>query len=98
MIDDILVTGTNSSGTSDIIFTNRVHIYPVPNNGIFTLHSKVPVTSLEVSDMNGMTIYKTMGNASELKVNLGSVCKGIYILKIGFIDSEKIYILKFPVD
>jgi len=98
MIDDILVTGVNSSGINDIIFTNRVNIYPVPNNGIFTLQSKVPVSSLEVLDMNGRTIYKTSGNASEFKVDLGSVSKGIYILKIGFIDTEKTYTIKFPVD
>jgi hypothetical protein len=98
MIDDILVTGTNSSGTKDILFTNRVNIYPVPNNGTFTVESKIPFASLEVLDINGRTIFKTMDTGSEFKVNLGSVSKGVYILKIGFIDTERPYMIKFPVD
>ena len=91
MIDDILVTGTSSSGTSDILFTNRIHIYPVPNNGMFNVESKIPVTSLEVYDLNGRTIFKTSGTGSVYKVNLGSVSKGVYLLKIAFVDTDKLY-------
>lgn len=98
MIDNILVTGRNSEGTEDILFTNRVHLYPVPNNGIFTVESSVPVKSLEVCDLNGKIIYSTGNSGLKHAVNLGNVSKGSYILKIMFTDCEKPFPVKFLVD
>jgi hypothetical protein len=98
MIDDILVTGNAASGSNDILFTSRVRIYPIPNKGIFTVESTVPVSSLEVSDMNGRTIYTTMNPNVKQTINLGSIGAGSYLLKVTFTDTEKPYLVKFLVD
>ena len=98
MIDDILVTGTASSGTTDILFTNRINIYPVPNKGNFTFESRVPVTSLVVTDISGKEIYSVANPGLKSTVNLGKVSQGIYILKVGFIDADKPCSIKFIVD
>jgi hypothetical protein len=98
MIDDILVTGTSTLGSDDIIFTNRLNIYPVPNNGKFTVESKVPVRSLEVYDLSGKSIYHDFSNGVKFSINLGTVIKGTYILKIGFTDTKKTCSIKFLVD
>ena len=98
MIDDILVTGTAPSGAQDILFTNRLHIYPVPNHGTFTVESTVPVTSIEVCDLAGKTIYSSSENGSKHAVNLGAISKGTYILKVGFCDTEKRYSGKILID
>jgi hypothetical protein len=98
LIDDILVMGTAPSGTDDIIFTNRVQIFPVPNHGQFAVESKVPVNSLTVTDMNGRTIYHSNGNGTRFNVDLGSVSKGNYVLKVTFTDTDKPYLVKFMVN
>ena len=98
MIDDILVTGKSTSGTTDILFTNRVKIYPVPNNGRFTVESKVPLSSIDMVDASGKTVYSTKVTGLKQEVNPGTINKGSYILKIGFTDTEKIYSLKVLVD
>jgi hypothetical protein len=98
MIDDILITGTTSSGTEDIIFTNRVNVYPVPNNGRFTVDSKVSIKTIRISDISGHTIYSAANPGSTFPVDLGNVSKGSYIMTIGFSDTDKPYTVKFQVD
>ena len=98
MMDDILVTGTSTLGTDDIIFTNRLNIYPVPNHGKFTLESRVPVTSVEAYDMSGRILYNSKSGGSNFVIDLGNISKGTYILKVGFVDRDKPYSVKFLVD
>lgn len=98
MIDDILVTGTAPSGTEDILFTNRVQLYPSPNNGNFSVRSTVPVSGIEVTDLTGKVVFKQQVQGTDQKVSLGNVSKGVYFLKVRFIDSEKTYTTRFLVD
>jgi hypothetical protein len=98
MIDDILVTGTAPSGSEDILFTNRVNIYPVPNKGVFTVESTIPLSSVMVTDLSGKTIYSSRDKGIHLNINLGNVSKGTYLLKVNFIDSEKPYTVKILID
>ena len=98
MIDDILVTGTSALGTDEILFTNRLNIYPVPNHGKFTIESKVPAVSVEVSDLQGRTVYSSKNEGVKFVIDLGSAAKGNYILKVAFIDTDKPYIVKVLVD
>jgi hypothetical protein len=98
MIDDILVTAKNASGTNDIVFTNRINVYPVPNKGKFTVDSKVPLSSLEILDMTGRTISSVLHPALTNSINLGGISKGTYLVRVGFTDTEKRYTMKFQVD
>ncbi len=98
MIDDILVTGTSTLGSDDILFTNRLNIYPVPNHGKFTVESRIPVTSIAVFDLNGKTIYTNHSQGSAFAIDLGNISKGTYILKVGFADTDKPYSVRFLVD
>jgi hypothetical protein len=98
MIDEILITGTSAAGTDDILFTNRLKVSPVPNNGTFTLSSRVPVQSFVVYDMSGRAVYTCNQQATSYQVNLGNISKGTYFLKAIFADNEKSYTLKFLVD
>jgi hypothetical protein len=98
MIDDILVTGTAPSGTEDILYTNRVQLYPNPNNGVFSVRSTVPVSCIEVIDLSGKTVYHALAQGTNQSINLGKISKGAYILKVRFIDSDKTYSARFQID
>jgi hypothetical protein len=98
MIDDILVTGTSSSGTRDILYTNRVQVYPSPSKGNFTVESKVSIASIEIYDMNGKLIYQNGNSGMKINVNSGISVKGTYLLKIGFNDTDEKYSQKILID
>jgi hypothetical protein len=98
MIDDILVTGRNTSGINDIIYTNRVNVYPVPNHGSFTVDSKVALSSLAVYDVLGKRIYTCQNPGLKNTITLPGASKGTYFLKIGFSDTDKQYTVKFQID
>ena len=98
MIDDIVLTGTSASGTRDILYTNRVLVYPTPNQGNFTVDSKVPVSSVEIYSVDGKLVYRNMDGGLKFDVNSGITAKGTYLLKIIFSDSEGSYSQKILID
>lgn len=97
MIDDILVTGVSSLGVDEILFTNRITIYPVPNNGSFTVKSTQPLTSLTIVDGTGKTVYTNTNPLLENPVNLSGAAKGSYLLQVKFADSDKNYAKPFVI-
>lgn len=97
MIDDILVTAISSLGVDEVVFTNRISIYPVPNNGSFTVKSTQPLTTLTILDSSGKRVYTNNNPGIENPVNLAGAAKGSYLLQVRFADSDKNYSKPFVV-
>ncbi|MEI7980462.1 MAG: T9SS type A sorting domain-containing protein [Bacteroidota bacterium] len=95
MIDDILVTGVSSLGIDEVVFTNRVSVYPNPNEGSFTVQSTRPLVSLVILDENGRMVYSDNHPSLICKVNLSGISKGSYLLRVLFDDSDKNYTQNF---
>ncbi len=98
MIDDILVTAINSLGVDEVVFTNRVKLYPSPNTGSFTVSSTEPLSLLSILSIDGKTIYTQNYPTLQHAVNLNGIAKGVYFLKILFTDNDKTYTQKFVVE
>jgi hypothetical protein len=73
------------TGLEDISGSGIISIYPNPNQGVFTINNNLsaakPMT-VEVFNILGSKIYSETTTASELKVDLGSVAKGVYVVKV----------------
>jgi hypothetical protein len=95
MIDDILVTAVSSLGVDEVVFTNRITLFPSPNQGDFTVKSTQPVAFMIITDMNGKVIYSDSKPEMESKINLNGAAKGTYLLKVRFADNDKNYTQKF---
>jgi hypothetical protein len=98
MIDDILVTGKNSTGQNEILFTNRLKVLPSPNHGIFTLSSTEPMDILSVADMSGKTIFTMTNPSQKQSVTIPGATPGLYLLKVRFIGSDQEVITRFVVE
>jgi hypothetical protein len=96
MIDDIVVTGTSALGVNEILFTNRLHLFPNPNNGNFSIRSSVPVENLFIADLAGKIIYRDTNHSMEIKIDR-DLTPGIYFLNVRFTGSEEIYSTRFVV-
>jgi hypothetical protein len=98
MIDDILVTGVNSLGQNEILYTTRLKVFPSPNNGTFTISSREPVDMMTVTDLNGKTIC-TMANPSQKQsVTISNARPGLYLLKVRFTGSDEQVTTRFVVE
>jgi len=97
MIDDILVTAVSSLGVGEVVYTNRISIYPVPSNGIFTVKSTQPMESLTILDASGRNIHSAQQPSSESHINLSGAPAGNYILRVRFNDSDKSYSQPFTI-
>ena len=77
------------SGLDDIALSEQMSVYPNPNNGQFTFDFEVPGTTdfdLSVVDMMGKVVYtrelKQITGKYTQPIDLGSVAKGIYFVKV----------------
>ncbi|MBN1198175.1 MAG: T9SS type A sorting domain-containing protein [Bacteroidales bacterium] len=90
IIDDILVTGINTLGVNEILFTNKVTVFPNPNYGIFQINTQIPPERISIYDMNGVKVYDNFSARRTTSVNL-DLSLGLYLVKVLFKDSDSIY-------
>jgi hypothetical protein len=95
MIDDILVTGTTSQGVDEVLYTNRISVFPSPNQGVFTVKSTQPLSSIVVTDENGKIIYSENHPGMSSDIGLKGTAKGVYFLRVRFADNDKDCTQKF---
>lgn len=98
MIDDILITGTSSTGQDEILFTNRFRVYPSPNNGKFTFASSEPVEKISVTDLSGKTLYFMEKPLLKQNITLPNAGPGFYILKVRFAGENQDLTTRFVVE
>jgi len=97
IIDDILITGTSTLGTDEIVYTNRIKFFPVNNSRQYQVVSTVPMASLTITDVQGKSICSENNPGMHASFNLNNASKGIYLITIRFTDTDKPYIQKFIV-
>jgi len=62
--------------------TSSIDIFPNPTSGVFTVRG-VPINShLQVLDLNGKIIYKSVTAHSSVEVSLLHISNGLYYLEI----------------
>ena len=98
MIDDILLTGVNSLGQHEILFTNRLKVFPSPNHGNFTISSTEPMDLMTITDLSGKRIYTMTDPSQKQAVSIADAKPGIYILKVRFTDSDQDITIRFVVE
>jgi hypothetical protein len=98
MIDDILVTAQSTLGVDEVVFTNRISLYPSPNRGSFSVQSTQSLSSINVLDASGKSVYTNEQPGLINKINLSGVSKGIYFLRVRFADNDKDYTQKFVIE
>ncbi|MFZ4521256.1 MAG: T9SS type A sorting domain-containing protein [Bacteroidales bacterium] len=98
MVDDILVTGVNSTGQNEILYTNRLKVYPSPNHGKFTLSSTEPMDFMSVTDVNGKTVVSIAQPSQKQSVEMQGARPGLYILKVRFSGSDRDCSTQFVVE
>ena len=98
MIDDILLTGVNSLGQNEILFTNRLKVFPSPNNGTFTISSTEPIDIMTITDLSGKNIYAMTNPSQKQSVSISDAKPGIYILKVRFSGNDQDITTRFVVE
>jgi hypothetical protein len=89
MIDDILLTGTSTLGENEILFTNRLKVYPSPNNGSFTLSSTEPMDAVSVTEITGKILQTISRPSQKQAITITDAKPGLYLLKVRFTGSEQ---------
>ncbi|HOY39069.1 MAG: T9SS type A sorting domain-containing protein [Bacteroidales bacterium] len=87
-IDDILVTGFNSTGFESVIFENLVSVFPNPCNSHVNIAANEEIAYCSLYDMQGKLISTTRVDADETTISTSNLAKGMYIVRV-FFGNEK---------
>jgi uncharacterized repeat protein (TIGR03803 family) len=87
----------SSVGIDELDITSEIDIHPNPTRGIFTVTSSISNQSqIEIYNMLGKIIYKSVFNNSKAEIDLSNENKGIYFICImqdnKIIKTEKLVI------
>ncbi|HOY32767.1 MAG TPA: T9SS type A sorting domain-containing protein [Bacteroidales bacterium] len=87
---NITLTGT-LVGVSSNDIANNISIYPNPSNGMFNITNlSGRTTNVEVFDMLGNSVYKTISSDNDLTVNMTKAAKGIYFIELSGTEGKKV--------
>jgi hypothetical protein len=59
----------------------KIKVFPNPSNGIFTIDTTLP-TEINVVDVTGKEVYKASNITNQSSINVASLQKGVYLLKM----------------
>ena len=97
MIDDIIVTGTAPVGMDEILYTNRINLFPNPSNGSFQVSSTAGMESISVINAQGAVVSFVTHPQQITSMNL-DLPEGAYFLKVKFDDVTAPYLKKFVIE
>lgn len=61
---------------------SSIEIYPNPSSGMFSVKSETQISSIEIMNLFGKTIYSAQINSNKADIDLRNEAKGIYFYKI----------------
>ncbi|MES2560546.1 MAG: immunoglobulin-like domain-containing protein [Bacteroidota bacterium] len=81
---NVIENGICATGIKELSTNNNLSIYPNPNKGMFTIANKTTtsITSVQVMDVVGKTVYSKTTDSNEVNVDLTSMNKGLYMVLI----------------
>lgn len=80
-LDDILLTGDQSTAIDELDLSNSISIYPNPTNGIFSVEAD-NMKSIEITSITGEIVKELVLNNNKTTIDLTSFSSGIYFAKI----------------
>ncbi|HRZ42037.1 MAG TPA: T9SS type A sorting domain-containing protein [Bacteroidales bacterium] len=81
-IDDILITGTSSVGIEDNLFSFSTKVYPNPASDFIMIESPVSAGVAVLMDSRGAEAAAVSIGGNQVRMDLGSLEPGIYVLVI----------------
>ena len=79
---------TNALATNDFSSISKIKLYPNPSTGIITIATDITV-DVVITDITGKMVYQMNEVTASTQLNLSSLQKGMYLVKISGDGSEK---------
>ena len=68
-----------------IPYPAKIKLYPNPNTGVFTIsiiEKEVKDINIEIFDIFGKSVFKTVSNNSNTEINMQNFAEGVYLVKL----------------
>jgi C1A family cysteine protease len=79
-----------TTSINDNVSNSAIKLFPNPSNGTFNIEGLEKPNTIEIYDVVGKMIYKTISDNSTTTVNLSSTAKGMYFYKITNLSTNTI--------
>jgi hypothetical protein len=88
----------STTSINDLVSDQNISIYPNPNNGIFTIASDEQISTIEIVDVFGKTVYSLSPTSLQLEIRIPNQPRGIYFCKIINEKSEVLKVMKIIIN
>lgn len=90
-INGLKMVLNSASGVNDIIVDGKDKNIVISNNGnLYEVFNAAGNVSVTVFNLNGQPVKSASSNGNEVEIDLGTLAKGIYILNVNGLQSERI--------
>ena len=89
-IDDIIITGINSTGIESIIFKDNIAIYPNPTSDVIIIESTDEMQTIDIFDIRGRRVYSVNIDDSRIAIDISDFNNGIYVVNVIYRNSSKV--------
>ena len=69
-------------GVSELLLSDRIHLYPIPVSGNLTIESPVTIDRLTITDLAGREVIHTESSDTKITVETGQLQRGVYVLQL----------------
>jgi hypothetical protein len=95
----VSVEVTSAVGIDDNVLASDIKLFPIPNNGSFTIDltplAKSPRTDIRIIDIAGRIVHQETTFDSMVNMNLGDIAAGLYSVEL--INSDQRFIKRLDV-
>lgn len=92
---------TESTGVPTVNTTKKVSIYSNPNRGQFNINLSTldfAPNQMEIFDINSQLVYSQGLNGNESSFNVQPIKKGLYLLKLSVVNTDKLLVNKLIIN
>ncbi|MCC5916193.1 MAG: CotH kinase family protein [Cryomorphaceae bacterium] len=87
--NNIAVEGVNTLSNKAFAPSYKLSAYPNPTEGLLTLTSNEQIEYVEVINLFGQTVLKTVERGETYRLSLDNLPSGVYLVRVGWREGEK---------
>lgn len=83
-IDNIMVTGTNSSGKNEVIYDGSLKVFPNPASSFIKIESAEEIETVDILNVSGQVVLHENPFAATATLNTNMLEKGMYLVRVKY--------------
>jgi hypothetical protein len=94
-IDDVIITGTSVTGVEQVLYSNKLLVYPNPANDNLNIATDNEIRFIGIYNIAGSFVKQIQANATYCSFDVSDLEKGTYLVRISYAGSNDVEVSRF---